>query len=883
MNLPPVPGGNPAPPPPISPTAPPPVPAATGNPYVDDISHWDAAARAPFLQHRLTHFDTAGAVVLGIITLNVFAVIYHGLKFSRLPRVRADDFTAGRAIGFLFIPFFNFHWIFVYWTRLAQRMNFQFKLRNLPPPVSAGLGIAVAILTILSILPGLGIATAAVNWLILVPILSAQIQSAANQLAYWGAAAGTVPNPGTAPVGSVPPPISPLAPLPPPPPLPAPMSAAARRRWRIAGVAGGAVLLTLIVLAVKLSPPDEAAISAFLKEELSPDGVTIDRVWIERREVQGRARIYHLNIQGRRPKSTYYQPANEYDLATDHRQIWTQRQELHRLLQGPDGPRLRTLAGLAAADDADINAHLLREQVQTQDNFWNHRAQVLATRTGFTWELVYDSTSTLGGGITDPQPLDRFAGKRYVVNQPSAPADLADYARRLGEIRERVGRAARQLTVERRNAVLSMFRAGGFFLGPATNDHGIREKRTEVYLEITEARLDEEPPRLTALIRNDGGWDDSRLFSGELVHDEASGQLRLRLRSPRSEQVDGAGPLLDHDPSEFYLPDFGDGLRLELDIVNGTLQWSEHVSRLRLEPGTGANSRDSVQARLTARRQALVEATRPGRLYTGTITNRRTGKGRPWLLQFEGQESESATSQNLRATLESREGGPAFKLTGLSESNRHRSPGAPIRLDLQAGIDEIPEEFQREDDNLDVSDDRADLTLTPDGDRLVGETPRLLFRFEPAPPVLAEERRRAFEEKQRADEDAVLRHVRTGADYEGVIPGYSRSNGAVLLQFTKVENRGAVVEIELRMKDQTEAFSRATGRLLTADRRVELRRTERNDRSLYTGGLDSRSRMAAQFWLSRSDHELHLLVEADKLVLKPRERDDPRLEFPLKP
>lgn len=879
MNLPPVPGGNPAPPPPI----PPPVPAATGNPYLDDISHWDAAARAPFLQHRLTHFDTAGAVVLGIITLNIFAVIHHGLKFSRLPRVRPDDFTAGRAIGFLFIPFFNFHWIFVFWTRLAQRINFQFKLRNLPPPVSGGLGIAVAILTILSIIPGLGVATAAVNWLILIPILSSQIQSAANQLAYWGAAAGTAPNLGTVPVGSAPPPVSPLAPPPPPPPLPAPMSAEARRRWRIAGISAGVLLLVLIVLAVKTAPPDESTITAFIKKELGADGVTIEHVWVERREAQGRARIYHLNVQGRRPKSTYYQPANEYELESGHRQIWTLRQELHRQLRGPDGPRLRTLAGLTAADDADIDAHLLREQVQTQDSYWNSRARVIATRTGFTWSLVNDSPVGVNDGTMGPQPLDRFSGKRYVVNKPSAQADLADYASRLGEIRERVGRATRQLAVERRSAVLSMFRAGSFFLGSAANNHTGMEEKTEVYLEITEARLNEEPPRLTALIRNDGGWEDSRLFSGELVHDEDSGRLRLRLESPYSEQVADAGPLLGNDSAKFYLPTFGDTVRLELDIANGGLQWSEHVSNLRLQPGTGANARDAVQARLTARRQALVEATRPGRLYAGTITNRRTGAGRPWLLQFEGQEAESTTSQSLRATLESREGGQTFKLTGLSESNRHRSPGAPIRLDLQAGIDEIPEEFQREDTDQDFNDGRADLTLTPDGHRLVGETPRLLFRFEPAPAALAEERRVAFEEKQRADEDALLRHVRTGANYEGVIPGYARSNGVVLLQFTKVENRGAVVEIELRMKDQTEAFSRATGRLLTADRRVELRRTERNDRSLYNGGLDSRSRMAAQFWLSRSDRELHLLVEADKLVLKPRDREDPRLEFPLKP
>ncbi len=110
-----------------------------------------------------TTFPTVGAVILGIVTINIFAVIYYGLKHSKLPRIKSDDFGAGRAIGFIFIPFFNFYWIFVFWGRLADRINLQFRLRGELPPVSKGLALAIPILTLTSFIPFVGVFTALTN------------------------------------------------------------------------------------------------------------------------------------------------------------------------------------------------------------------------------------------------------------------------------------------------------------------------------------------------------------------------------------------------------------------------------------------------------------------------------------------------------------------------------------------------------------------------------------------------------------------------------------------------------------------------------------------------------------------------------------------------
>lgn len=134
--------------------------------------------KARFSKHNFSDELGVGVcILLHFITCGIFTTIYCGLKYSNLPKVKADDFGAGQAIGFLFIPFFNFYWVFVFWRTLAQRINFQFKLRGKPAPVSVGLATAYCILIFI---PYLGLFT---NTLILGPILLSQIQSASIELA----------------------------------------------------------------------------------------------------------------------------------------------------------------------------------------------------------------------------------------------------------------------------------------------------------------------------------------------------------------------------------------------------------------------------------------------------------------------------------------------------------------------------------------------------------------------------------------------------------------------------------------------------------------------------------------------------------------------------
>lgn len=75
-----------------------------------ELSNLSEEKRIDFSQHQFNStFPTAAVIVLHFITSGIFTLIYFGLKHSKLPMIRHDDFGAGKAIGFMFIPGFNLY------------------------------------------------------------------------------------------------------------------------------------------------------------------------------------------------------------------------------------------------------------------------------------------------------------------------------------------------------------------------------------------------------------------------------------------------------------------------------------------------------------------------------------------------------------------------------------------------------------------------------------------------------------------------------------------------------------------------------------------------------------------------------------------------------
>lgn len=89
--------------------------------------------------------------------------------------------TPGKAVGFLFIPVFNFYWVFQVYRGWAVDYNRIMSARGLPDRVSEGLATTVCVLMLFSLIPYLGLLVSVVN-LVLVLVFFSSAISGVNRL-----------------------------------------------------------------------------------------------------------------------------------------------------------------------------------------------------------------------------------------------------------------------------------------------------------------------------------------------------------------------------------------------------------------------------------------------------------------------------------------------------------------------------------------------------------------------------------------------------------------------------------------------------------------------------------------------------------------------------
>jgi hypothetical protein len=128
----------------------------------------------------ISTFPVVGAVLLSIF-VPFFPLIYYGLVHGDLPKRRPDDPSAGKAIGFMFIPFFNIYWMCFFWARLVTRINDERTLFGLVPTAPRGLVLAILWCHLGLIIPFVNIlAIVAIGVMCIIAV--AQIQSSLNEL-----------------------------------------------------------------------------------------------------------------------------------------------------------------------------------------------------------------------------------------------------------------------------------------------------------------------------------------------------------------------------------------------------------------------------------------------------------------------------------------------------------------------------------------------------------------------------------------------------------------------------------------------------------------------------------------------------------------------------
>ena len=96
----------------------------------DAVGKIALAERARLAAHSLRPFPVWLVGVLNLITFGLFPFIHFGLMHDKLPKAASNDPSAGKAIGFQFIPYYNLYWIFFQSLRLCDRLTLQLKLRG---------------------------------------------------------------------------------------------------------------------------------------------------------------------------------------------------------------------------------------------------------------------------------------------------------------------------------------------------------------------------------------------------------------------------------------------------------------------------------------------------------------------------------------------------------------------------------------------------------------------------------------------------------------------------------------------------------------------------------------------------------------------------------
>lgn len=147
------------------------------NLYRAGVQHLRPGERAALSRHSLQKFPAWAAVLLHFVTFGIFPLIHFGMQHERLPQADKDDPSAGKAIGFSFIPYFNLYWIVFNTLRLTDRLNLQYRLRGKGDAVPRSFMFVAAVIGVIPYLNAL------LGWTVFWPIAIYYLQRAVNELA----------------------------------------------------------------------------------------------------------------------------------------------------------------------------------------------------------------------------------------------------------------------------------------------------------------------------------------------------------------------------------------------------------------------------------------------------------------------------------------------------------------------------------------------------------------------------------------------------------------------------------------------------------------------------------------------------------------------------
>jgi hypothetical protein len=556
-------------------------------------------------------------------------------------------------------------------------------------------------------------------------------------------------------------------------------------------VVGLAALAAVIVVQQRRSTPPEAVLLAALDREIGGEKLKFELA-SQRQSDAGPDRVRIAYSARGKLKEPLYVPSSpnavlQADLASAQRSIT----ESDRVLSSKAGPRLREWASLGQPPADPASAVVIRPTA-TLGTVYRYDGSAVAYRSAEGWRVQLEGGRFLEAP-PDGEPRRKFGDKTYVEGDASDVAALKSVlAARLAyaeQVRSAAQKFAGQLAAERTTRLQQFqaeFKPGTLFTGFArdTSDsqsHGIT-------LEVT--AFNTATRSVNALLRNDGGWADSRAFQGTYETDEDAEHFKLVLSTRYNQAVRSAGPFLELNTNF--------AVSFEV-LTDGGLKGSSGSVEVTLNR-VPDDQREKTIAELTRDFKALLASTSVDAVYRGAAISKQSNVSEPVLLRFTRQENEGAL---LQAVIESAEH-PSWRraLAGTVIGNRYRSENAPVRLQA------ANETRVRNAPNQSVFGQWGlAMKLATDGERMDGEDDAFTYRLVRATPAdLAQ-----LKTDREARENRMLAAIRSGAAYDGTARARSGSVSRLRIRVTRVDTVARTVDAIFESREQSGIFHTMSG------------------------------------------------------------------------
>jgi hypothetical protein len=628
-----------------------------------------------------------------------------------------------------------------------------------------------------------------------------------------------------------------------------------RQRWRFVAVGVGMLLMAGVYLSWRaLSRPVGAAELTTFLEKRAANTIHISSLEIGTVAVgDGRLRI-SFAAKGRTVEPLYVRvDAAEY-----------LSRELHITIESATNAGSGASASQAAPipesgslgppppDPRDATILQLRNPTGTPVLY---QGTLEAVRSNNGWDLKVIDESFGDAGTSLGRSRASFGSSTFVVGEPSDAAELlaraaalSKYASRLADAK-RVGAAARK---DERSARLQSFiehlAPGTLYRGAAVDQNG--QSSPALFLEITGLSGGNQ---VNALLRNDGGWHDSRRFRGEWSDDPDCRVLSITLSSRPNEAIRNSGPILE----DAQLWRFNFQADANGDLTGADRNYRYHFARL------SAGQAASLKEELAADFDAVFAATMPGAVYDGVAVSRSTQNSEPLILRFV-ERDEAGTYLAGRFESPTRKIRRAF--TGSLIGNSHRSAGLPVRL-VSAAANAAPDAGGAS--MLGCENDLA-LRMRLDGQNLIGEDALFSYRFSPATAADLH----AFDAVRAERSRRFLQALKPSIEYDGTIRDDQGYVVHTRLHILRVEPEKRLVAATIESRGQTRFFREFTGSCDPSEGLLVLDTTSR-------ANLDSDSDLGVPLFSAGRRFSVRFLLSEDDLVGKIDNDEQTTLDFPL--